>query len=152
MGNYVESNLLNGETIVYEAKHHWMIWAPAFLLSMVWMFAASREEGFTGTNLLVVGTLSLLLFLGTYLRIISDVMAITNKRLILKTGLISRNTFELQLSQVETIRVKQSIFGRLLGYGTIVVRGTGSSVDKVSFISNPIDFRNAFLNASDKMN
>lgn len=152
MGNYVESNLLNGETIVYEAKYHWMIWAPAFLLSMAWMFAVSREEGFTGNNLLAVGICSLLAFLATYLKLITDVMAITNKRLILKTGLISRNTFELQLSQVETIRVKQSVFGRLLGYGTIVVRGTGSSSDKVSFISNPIDFRNAFLNASDKMN
>lgn len=121
-----------------------------FLLSILYLWALRGSDIENGFLIFVVVILPCCL--GTYLKIITDVMAITNKRLILKTGLISRNTFELQLSQVETIRVKQSVFGRLLGYGTIVVRGTGSSVDKVSFISNPIDFRNAFLNASDKMN
>lgn len=153
MENYVESNLLSGETIIYEAKHHWMIWTPPFLLLMVVMFVASQDEDLTGTGLLAVGIFSLLIFfLDPYLKIKTDVMAITNKRLILKTGIISKSTFELQLAQVEAIRVKQSVFGGLLGYGTIVVHGTGRSTDKVAFISNPIDFRNAFLSASDKMN
>jgi len=66
---------------------------------------------------------------------------VTDRRIIYKTGLLARHTIEMNRSKVQSIDVDQSIFGRLFGYGTIVVRGTGGSLEPVRMISRPIAFR-----------
>jgi uncharacterized membrane protein YdbT with pleckstrin-like domain len=71
--------------------------------------------------------------------------AITSKRVIIKTGIINIDTFEMNLSKVETINVNQSILGRLLGYGDITIIGTGGSTKKFDNISNPMEFRKKFV-------
>ncbi|MDD4355643.1 MAG: PH domain-containing protein [Smithellaceae bacterium] len=71
--------------------------------------------------------------------------AITNKRIMIKTGFISPNTFEMSHSKIESINVIQSVPGRILGYGTIVVMGTGSTRDPFVFIRDPLEFRRKFL-------
>ena len=67
--------------------------------------------------------------------------AVTNKRVLVKVGFISRHTLELLLSKVETIGVDQSILGRILGYGTIVVIGTGGTREPFKAIADPLGFR-----------
>ena len=66
---------------------------------------------------------------------------LTNKRVITKTGIISRSTEEMKLSKVETVEIKQGILGRILGYGSVVVSGTGSSNVIISKVSNPIEVK-----------
>lgn len=70
--------------------------------------------------------------------------AITNKRIIIKVGLISRRTLEMNLNKIESVNVDQGILGRILGYGTIVVIGTGGTREPFASISNPIEFRKRF--------
>lgn len=133
MGKYVDSNLVKDEKVIYEATYHWTIWIFPILIAILlcWL------------------VLPLLFPLYTLLKVKTDEMVITNKRLIIKTGVISRKTLELQLSKVETINVDQGIFGRLLGYGTIITRGTGGSNRVISMIKNPQEFRKAFLSVAD---
>ncbi|MGV8059048.1 MAG: PH domain-containing protein [Smithellaceae bacterium] len=69
---------------------------------------------------------------------------ITNKRIIMKTGLISRKTFEMNLQKIESVNVDQSFWGRLLGYGTVSIVGTGGSRESFSDISKPLLFRRKF--------
>lgn len=66
---------------------------------------------------------------------------LTNKRVITKTGIISRSTEEMKLSKVETVEIKQGILGRILGYGSVIVSGTGSSNVIISKVSNPIEVK-----------
>src|ERR1035437_698856 len=54
-------------------------------------------------------------------------MAVTNKRVIVKTGLANRRTIELLLTRIESIAVEEPAMGRVLGFGTVIVRGTGGS-------------------------
>jgi uncharacterized membrane protein YdbT with pleckstrin-like domain len=68
-------------------------------------------------------------------------MAVTNKRILIKTGLVSRRTFELLLSKVESIGVQEGLLGRMLGYGSVVVRGTGGTPEPFSTITHPLEFR-----------
>ncbi len=65
----------------------------------------------------------------------------TNHRVIYKTGIFSRHTIEMNRTKVESVDVQQSISGRLFGYGTIVVRGTGGSLEPIRNIQDPLTFR-----------
>ena len=68
-------------------------------------------------------------------------LAVTDRRVIYKTGIFQRHSMEMNLSKVETVGVNQSILGRLLGYGTVIVRGTGGSFEPIPFIGDPLTFR-----------
>ena len=74
---------------------------------------------------------------------LSTELAVTDKRVIAKTGLISRKTIEQRLAKVDAIRVNQGILGRILGYGTIIVSGSGMSAEGIKNISNPLAFKRA---------
>ena len=67
--------------------------------------------------------------------------AVTNKRVLIKTGWLRRHSLETLLSKVEGIRVEQSIFGRMWDYGTIVVSGTGGLNEPFRGIASPMQFR-----------
>lgn len=83
---------------------------------------------------LVSGTVS-------FINLKTSEFGVTTNRVLMKTGLIRRNSFEVLLSKVEGIQVNQGILGRVLGYGTIVVTGTGGSADPFRRISSPLHFR-----------
>ena len=78
----------------------------------------------------------------------ADEFAVTNKRVIVKTGLISRRTLEMNLSKIESVNVDQSIMGRILGYGTITIIGTGGTRESFPKIANPLLFRKKFQELS----
>ena len=56
-------------------------------------------------------------------------------------GFIQRHTVETMLGKVESIGVEQSLVGRVLDYGTILVVGTGGTQDSFKNIANPLEFR-----------
>jgi uncharacterized membrane protein YdbT with pleckstrin-like domain len=118
MGQYVEGNLVPGEQVVYETKNHWMI------------FVSIRAV--------------LTLFIGPLIEMASNEFAITNKRVLVKEGLIARRGIDMAVSKVESVSVNQSILGRILGYGTIVIRGTGGTNEPFHKIANPMEFRKQF--------
>ncbi len=122
MGNYIQENLIKDEQIEFETTYHWIIFC----------------------NLRAIFTLFIAPMLDRY----SDEFAITNKRIIVKTGLISRKTLEMNLSKIESVNVDQSVLGRLLGYGTIRIIGTGGTREEFPNISNPIEFRKKFQELS----
>jgi uncharacterized membrane protein YdbT with pleckstrin-like domain len=68
-------------------------------------------------------------------------MAVTNKRVIVKSGLANRRTIELLLPRIESIAVEEPALGRLLGYGTVIVRGTGGTPEVFPQIARPLEFR-----------
>lgn len=122
MGKYVDSNLVKDEHVVYEAKLHWIVFI-------------SLRALFT-------------LFVAPLIDYLTSEFAITNKRIIIKVGFISRRTLELNLAKVESVNVDQSILGRILGYGTIIVVGTGGTKEPFSDICTPLEFRKQFQQLS----
>jgi uncharacterized membrane protein YdbT with pleckstrin-like domain len=71
--------------------------------------------------------------------------AITNIRVIYKRGFIARHTAEMNMDKVESVDVDQSVPGRILGYGTIHVLGTGQGIEHLHRIGSPIQLRNAIV-------
>ena len=75
------------------------------------------------------------------IRRVSTELAVTDRRVIYKSGIFARHTLEMNRSKVESVDVDQSLLGRLLGFGTITVRGTGGSLEPIRMISDPLTFR-----------
>lgn len=126
---YIESNLIADEKIMYEGKLHWAIFLPGIILLPV-----------------IIGAF---LLIGAAIQQATTEMAITNKRVLIKTGLISRRTLELNLAKIETIGIDQGIFGRMLNFGTVTVVGTGGTREPFKFVAAPLEFRRAVHTQSD---
>ncbi len=143
---YVEENLMPGEQIMYRANLHWIIYsAPLFFGLVGIVIVASSLGNRYQAALGGLGVLFLIVagLLGLSRWIISRTseFAVTNKRVVIKVGLIRRHTLELLLAKVESIGVEQGVLGRILGYGTIVVVGTGGTRESFTNIAQPLEFR-----------
>jgi len=150
--SYVESNLIPGEQVLYKTGLHWIVlfWPsfvgafflligfPLFFMSFWETTAEGREMGVVGFGMLAFA--ALVAGLGYLVRKATE-MAVTNKRIIIKTGLLSRRTFELLLTKVESIGVEEGILGRMLGYGSVIVRGTGGTPEPFKNVAHPLEFR-----------
>ena len=79
--------------------------------------------------------------LRAWIRRVTTEFAVTDRRVIYKTGLFSRHTLEMNRGKVESVDVEQPFTGRLFGYGTIVLRGTGSTHEPIYHIADPLTFR-----------
>jgi uncharacterized membrane protein YdbT with pleckstrin-like domain len=143
---YVDQNLLPGETVIYRAKLHPIIFASAIFFAVVGVFfliVGSIDKAVSGFAILGVFFLAVggLFGLARYVRLATSEFAITDKRVLVKVGLVRRHTLELLLAKVETIGVDQGVLGRLFDYGTIIVTGTGGTKEPFQAIANPLEFR-----------
>ena len=143
---YLEKNLLPGETVAYRAHLHLIIFFQAGFFALVGL--AFVVFGLVNPGMAafwVLGAVFLIYAasfgIGRAIHYFSSEFAITNKRVVIKVGLINRKTLEMVLTKVETIRVDQSILGRVLNFGTIVVTGTGGTNEPFTLIANPLEFR-----------
>lgn len=157
--SYVQNSLQSDEQIVCETKVHWFVFLPTVILALFlavgFFYFKSAFGGDDGmdTVLTYEGYLFvfcvLLAFLSALFTYMGTECALTNKRVILKTGILSRNALELRLSKCDSLRVDQGIFGRIFGYGTIVAM-TGGAANHFKFIADPIGFRNAINQEASK--
>lgn len=134
--SYIQSNLMNDESIVYEAKLHWII----FLWPLIWVVIGLMVMANNGPAILFF-ILAVITGIISFINFSTSEFGITTKRILVKTGLIRRNSIEVLLTKVEGIQVHQGILGRLLNYGTIIISGTGGSREPFHRISDPITFR-----------
>ena len=149
--SYLQRILQPGETLRYVGRLHWIVYLPGLMLfaiavALAAAIVAANQLGNFVPYLLsaldLVMLVSLLTLLAAAVRRWTTEIAVTDRRVIFKRGLIRRHTIEMNMDKVETVDVDQSLVGRLLGYGDIVVRGTGSSIEPFRKIAAPLDFRN----------
>jgi uncharacterized membrane protein YdbT with pleckstrin-like domain len=140
VGNYVEHNLIDGEQVVYETRIHPIVFLSPALFVMLGIGFGAFGNFFGGAVLLGAGVLMLI---AAWIRQWASEFAVTNRRVIVKVGFISRRTIEINMSKVESVEVNQDIFARLFNYGTIVVIGTGGTKEPFALINDPLAFRRA---------
>jgi uncharacterized membrane protein YdbT with pleckstrin-like domain len=149
--SYVEQSLGEGEVVRHVAHKHWVIFVvPVFQLLVglvlvgigykisdlwVWLGWLMRVLG------LIVVVFGALHLLGAWLTRVTTELAVTNRKVIGKWGLISRRTIEQRLDKVDSIEIEQTILGRILGYGTVEVRGSGVTMTPLRMIADPLTFR-----------
>ncbi|HTV59444.1 MAG TPA: PH domain-containing protein [Verrucomicrobiae bacterium] len=139
---------------MYKTRCHWivMLWplvgglvlaAVGFvLLAGGWM---GTKKGGSYPEMIGLGLAGLvggaLVIAGGVIRRTATEVGVSNKRVLIKTGLFSRRSIEVLLPKVESIGVDESVFGRMLGYGTVIVRGTGGTFETFAMIAHPNELR-----------
>lgn len=137
MSSYIKKSLCDGEIVIKKAKVSLFSELPCFI---------------TGTLLfLLLKPLGIAIIILGAIRIMTTEIALTNHRIISKRGLIKRNTIELDLNRVESIRVEQGMIERMLNYGSLFIIGTGGTRTPILYIDRPLAFRKAINDYLTKM-
>ncbi|MGN6500840.1 MAG: PH domain-containing protein [Tsuneonella sp.] len=135
MGSYIDTTLNDGEIVRYEGK------------VSVWSLMGR----------IILGVITLPIFIGpifwlvAFLRWWTTELGVTNRKVVAKFGFISRDTTELLLPKVESVRVHQGLFGRIFNYGSVIISGTGASQAPIKGISDPMIFRRQFMEVQEEV-
>jgi len=146
------NNMMEGESVVAVARFHYMLyWVPALLviLAIALPFISIGEDTLK-YRLIFSGVFLVLALIWAVVINNGKRFILTNKRLILKTGIIMRESNELMLRKCEGIKVRQTIMGRLFNYGDVQV-STGEEVDTFRYIWNPMGFSTKVNEQIDKI-
>ena len=147
--SYVDRVLQPGETVMARASIHWVTYLSGGLvlaLGLVIYVAARPPNGFLplmAAISLVPAAVGAVLLLRAWLARLGTEIAVTDRRVIYKSGIVSRRTVEMNVDQIESVEVEQSVLGRMLGYGDIAVHGTGEGIENIRLISDPLTVRSA---------
>lgn len=152
--SYVDQNLLPQETVVYSTKLHWVIYLSPivfFAISVLIYIGTHGHHHIKGGGhvALLFFAIGLVLFLIRKIKSSSAEFAVTNKRVVIKVGVFQRHSVEVLLSKVESVGVDQGVLGKMLGYGTIIISGTGGTKEPFVLVNNPLEFRRQVLIAED---
>ena len=149
--SYIDANLLEGERVVFRTRLHWKLLVGPILLLLAtlvpvaWLYL----QGSWTNWVLLAPAFGLLVLAGAIVRRQSSDFAVTTKRVTMKTGVFSTRSIELLLGKIEAIAVNQTLGGRLLGYGDIVVTGSGGTEEPFTDIQAPLAFRRAVQSVTD---
>ena len=153
--SYIERSLGQGEQIVTRARFHWLynlkawlaLLVPLTLLVAVMVYADEMvREGLAifAVALLVAG---IVVFFTMMIHKWTTEIGITSHRLVKKTGFIALKTAEVAIPNIEGVRVKQGVWGRIFGYGSLRIEGTGDDSVDIPNIDDPVGFRRAIETA-----
>ena len=161
--SYIQESLGAGEVIIARAKFHWLfitsaiaaLVVPLILLLACLAWCKSQPVPFDRANLSTWACLPAgLLFLwglGAFLKrmnqLISTEIGITSHRFVEKYGLLAMRTNEIALPNIEGVRVHQTVLGRMFGYGTVRIEGTGVDAVNTPTIADPVGFVRAIQTA-----
>ena len=154
--SYIEKTLIPGETVLYRARLHWIVLARHVTVgsilalvgvgATVWLLARpSRTEPNADVALLVAAVALfaaglIVLAIGILNRRATEI-AVTNKRVLIKSGFFSRSTTEIFLTKIESVVVDETFLGKSIGFGCVTIRGTGGTPERFERIGNPLEFR-----------
>ncbi len=124
--SYIQESLSEGEKVEGLFKLHWFAWVPM----VIWIILGIPTLGLTW-----------LIALYDFLRLRAIEQGVTNKRVILKKGIISRKTEEMKLTSIETVEIDQGILGRIFGFGTVKITGRGISDFMFKGIDDPMSVK-----------
>src|ERR1700735_5644425 len=159
--SYITKSLGPAESLLFETRHHWVVLlAPLFLSLLLGVpgaailtDAVAQKNGHGVHELNSIGpeglaaigavllVMALIIFAYGLAKRNATEMAVTNRRVLIKTGMASRRTLDMVLGKVESIAVQETFLGRMLGYGSVVVRGTGGTPESFVMIAHPQQFR-----------
>ena len=136
---YIQKNLMQGEKVMYEAQLHGIVFAWPCIIAFLAIGIFFISSCSFLLRLVLVLAVWLVCFIWGLVINGGKQYVLTTRRLIFKKGIVKRTSFELLLRKCEGIRIEQSILGRLLDYGSVLVT-TGEATNRYDYIKHPLQF------------
>jgi uncharacterized membrane protein YdbT with pleckstrin-like domain len=147
--SYLDQILEPGETVRCRARPSWTIYTPTIVLAIGGLAAMivgavdADAVYFSGFAAIIFAAAALVAFVPAWFRRWTTEIAVTDRRIILKRGLIRRRTVEMNMQKVESVDVDQTVLGRLFNYGDVTIRGAGGALEKLRTIDAPLKLRSS---------
>lgn len=153
--SYVQRVLQPGEQVRHISSIHWIVYWPgvavALLALVAYWFSETRLlTGFWRYTTYALALVAVVLLIQQWFQWWVTEIAVTNRRVIYKKGLIRRQTNEMNMDKVESVQIDQSILGRMLDYGNVTILGTGEGFETLRTIASPIELRNSITGTTHK--
>lgn len=126
--------------VVYFAKLHWVLFVWPVLSVLLVLGLVIYFEQFHPL-LLIFGAFSLIWIFITWVNYHFSSLTIQKKRVIIRTGVLVRQTVDVALSKIETMDIRQTIMGSIFHYGTLIIIGTGGSRQLINYLQRPLTCR-----------
>ena len=144
---YVQRVLQPGEQVRRISSIHWIVYWPgvavALLAVVAYWFSETRLlTGFWRYTTYALALVAVVLLIQQWFQWWVTEIAVTNRRVIYKKGLVRRQTNEMNMDKVESVQIDQSILGRMLDYGDVTILGTGEGFETLRTIASTIELRN----------
>ncbi|MBL8549982.1 MAG: PH domain-containing protein [Hyphomonadaceae bacterium] len=143
---YVDESLSETEKIVMRGRWPVVYWLGTWTVLATFILLAIGGYAWIPGSFVLPGLLVLVglwLFAAPSIRMLTTEFAVTSKRVVLKWGWLNRKTAELAVESVESVQLAQSIWGRIFGYGRLIVTGTGDARIHFPPMAEPVKFRRA---------
>ena len=141
--SYLDRNLLNGETILFRTKKHWIVFFAPVFWALATLFLYFQPNPIMHNFAYVPAILTVLYLLNTLIIYYFSEFAITNIRVVMREGLFFRHINDTRLSALAMVNVVQGIIGQALDFGTVFINSFGGESDPFTDIDSPIKFKNA---------
>ena len=151
--------LMPGENLVLKERQHWVVMVKPLLLPIALVLLAVAADFLPNlsTDYKTIGTLALVGLLGLCLVVVwvrwnSRSFTITDRRVILDTGIVSRLSKVIALDRVQDITTNQSLLGRMLGYGRIEIDSAGAAgAEILNALPHPQRFRDEVFSRAETL-
>jgi uncharacterized membrane protein YdbT with pleckstrin-like domain len=153
--SYLQHVLQPGEQVRRISHIHWIVYWPGIAAALLAVVAYSLSEtrllpGIWRYAAYALALVAVVLLIKQWLELWVTEIAVTDRRVIYKKGLIRRQTNEMNMDKVESVQIDQSILGRMLGYGDVTILGTGEGFETLRTIASPIELRNSITGTAHK--
>jgi uncharacterized membrane protein YdbT with pleckstrin-like domain len=153
--SYLQRVLQPGEQVRHISSIHWIMYWPgvavALLAVVAYWFSETRFlTGIWRYTAYLLALVAIVLLIQQWLQWWVTEIAVTNRRVIYKKGLVRRQTNEMNMDKVESVKINQSILGRVLDYGDVTILGTGEGFETLHTIASPIELRNSITGTTHK--
>jgi len=153
--SYVQRVLQPGEQVRRISSIHWIVYWPgvavALLAVVAYWFSETRYlTGIWRYTAYALALVAIFLLIQQWLQWWVTEIAVTDRRVIYKKGLVRRQTNEMNMDKVESVQIDQSILGRMVDYGDVTILGTGEGFETLRTISSPIELRNSITGTTHK--
>jgi len=157
-----KKNILEREVLLYTPVLHWMsIVKPLIRLLLIniifytaWAFVSPLVSFFFSIEIIYLILLSFVIFAFEIIRQIykyqNTEYGVTNQRLMIKRGTFRIITTEIPTDRIESIYCLQSFFGRIFGYGSICINGTGGMMPVFYMVHKPYALRRKIADVIEK--
>lgn len=151
--SYVSRTLGTKEKVLFLTGYHWLYWVgTGILVAPVFVTAIARMP-YSGFDFVLLAFAAAPAAYGLYYLVhgMALEVAVTNDRFVKKTGLVSIETEEVSLDKIEEVNVGETIIGRIFGFGTVDVHGTGAGAIHIKMIDDPVRLRREIQSAREQL-
>ena len=151
--SYVSRTLGTKEKVLFLTGYHWLYWVgTGILVAPVFVTAIARMP-YSGFDFVLLAFAAVPAACGLYYLVhgMALEVAVTNDRFVKKTGLVSIETEEVSLDKIEEVNVGETIIGRIFGFGTVDVHGTGAGAIHIKMIDDPVRLRREIQSAREQL-